>query len=215
MAYSVKEIFYTLQGEGIHAGRPAVFCRFSGCNLWNGREEDRTNSACWFCDTDFIGTDGDGGGSFSSADSLADAITSLWPNEKQVSNKKFVVFTGGEPLLQLDLAVIKEVKARGFQIAVETNGTLPAPEGIDWLTVSPKPKGTLVQKCGSELKLVYPQDRVPEEFENLEFEHFLLSPLTSASPSENKKNLQKAIDYCANNPRWRLTMQYHKIWGLR
>ncbi len=213
MAYAVKETFYTLQGEGIHAGRPAVFCRFSGCNLWNGKEEDREKSACWFCDTDFLGTDGDGGGSFATPEELANAIDKLWPAES--SNDRFVVFTGGEPLLQLDKPLVDATKDRGFVVAVESNGTLTAPDGIDWLTVSPKPGGVLRQKSGSELKLVFPQERRPEEFEAMQFEHFLLSPLTGSSEEENEKNLRKTIEYCARNPRWRLTMQYHKIWNVR
>ncbi|MCL4146086.1 UNVERIFIED_CONTAM: hypothetical protein GTU68_015136 [Idotea baltica] len=217
MAYSVKEIFYTLQGEGIQSGRPAVFCRFSGCNLWNGREEDRADSACYFCDTDFLGIDGPGGGRFTSAAALCKAIQSLWPSKesskKSSSSRPFVVFTGGEPLLQLNTELLSCLRASGFEIAVETNGTLEAPEGIDWICVSPKPNSTLVLTKGDELKLVYPHEVRPESVAELDFKHFLLSPLYCDSPDGREKHLKAAIAYCQANPQWRLTMQCHKSLG--
>ncbi len=211
MSYSVKEIFYTLQGEGAQAGRPAVFCRFSGCNLWSGREQDRNNAACWFCDTDFVGTDGQGGGKFATAEQLAQAVAELWPNDL---GSPMVVCTGGEPLLQLDTPLIRALKNHDFEIAVETNGTILAPDGIDWLTVSPKPKGELLQKTGTELKLVFPHEIQPASVEHLEFDYFYLSPLTCENEAETNTHLQQALAYCRSHPKWRLTMQYHKIWGI-
>ena len=211
MSYSVREMYYTLQGEGAHAGTPAVFCRFSGCNLWSGREEDRAKASCWFCDTDFVGTDGPGGGKFASAEELSSALAALWPND---ARGHFVVFTGGEPLLQLDEALLDTVRRLGFKTAVETNGTIEAPRGLDWITVSPKPKAELVQRSGNELKLVYPHEVQPEEVASLDFEHFFLSPLTAESSEESERNRKSALEYCLAHPKWKLTMQYHKIWGI-
>lgn len=208
--YSVKELFFTLQGEGMQAGRPAVFCRFSGCNLWTGREQDRAEAVCRFCDTDFVGTDGDGGGKFSDAPALAEAIAAAWPERR--SEPRYVVCTGGEPLLQLDEALITALHAKGFEIAVETNGTLAAPEGIDWICVSPKANAPLVQTSGSELKLVYPQaENEPRQFENLDFEHFLLQPLDDAQRAEHTK---AAAAYCTRHPMWHLSLQTHKYLGI-
>ncbi len=208
MTYSVKEIFYTLQGEGMQAGRPAVFCRFSGCNLWSGLERDRSSAVCRFCDTDFVGTDGSGGGKFASAGALADAVASHWPSHS-VGGKPYVVCTGGEPLLQLDSQLIDALHAKGFEIAVETNGTQPAPEGLDWICVSPKADAPLVLTSGDELKLVYPQpEALPDLFESLSFRHFLLQPMDGA---ERERNTRLALDYCLSHPRWRLSLQTHKI----
>jgi 7-carboxy-7-deazaguanine synthase (Cx14CxxC type) len=208
--YSVKEIFYTLQGEGIQAGRPAVFCRFSGCNLWSGREADRSSAVCQFCDTDFVGTDGTLGGKYS-AQQLAALIAAQWP--AQAVGRRFVVCTGGEPLLQLDAALIDALHQHSFEIAVETNGTIAAPPGIDWLCVSPKSSAPLAQTRGHELKLVYPQkDARPEQFEHLDFQHFLLQPMDSP---EQAANTQAAIAYCLQHPAWRLSLQTHKVVGLR
>ena len=212
MSYSVKEIYFTLQGEGARAGRSAVFCRFSSCNLWNGKEEDRSSASCWFCDTDFNGTDGPGGGKFARHGDLANAIASRWPDTKQ--GVPYVVFTGGEPLLQLDTKVLNAMHNLGFESAVETNGTIIAPKGIDWLTVSPKPNSKLRQVSGDELKLVYPQEVSPESLDELDFTHFYLSPRTDSEEEVSKKNTRLAIDYCQKNPKWQLTMQYHKIWGI-
>jgi 7-carboxy-7-deazaguanine synthase len=209
MAYAVKEIFRTLQGEGFHAGRAAVFARFAGCNLWSGREADRTTATCQFCDTDFVGTDGVGGGSFSDVDALADAIAACW-GEALVH--RFVVFTGGEPLLQLDQALIAAIRARGFEIAIETNGTLPAPAGIDWICVSPKQGADWRLKAGDELKCVYPQaGQRPEDFETLPFEHFYIQPMDGP---DRAANIQAAIAFCHAHPRWRLSLQTHKIIGI-
>ena len=209
--YLIKEIYYTIQGEGQNIGRPAVFCRFSKCNLWSGKEVDRDKAICKFCDTDFLGVNGENGGEYKNAEDLAQKIDKLWPN----TSNKFVVFTGGEPLLQLDLALISSIKKHNFEIAVETNGTISAPEGIDWLTVSPKLGSKLVQKSGSELKVVIPQDFNLKEFENLDFKHFLLSPMITDSESINKRNIQIALDYCLKNPQWKMTYQCHKIWNIR
>ena len=210
MSYTVKEIFPTLQGEGAQAGRTAVFCRFAGCNLWSGLERDRAKAICQFCDTDFIGTDGAGGGRFADADALADAIAAQWPGPD--SARAFVVFTGGEPLLQLDAALITAIHARGFEIAVETNGTLPAPTGIDWLCVSPKAGAALVQKSGHELKLVYPQpDLLPEQVAGLDFGQFWLQPMDDA---HRNHNTAAAVDYCMRHPQWRLSLQTHKLIGI-
>ena len=215
MTYAVKEIFYTLQGEGAQAGRAAVFCRFSGCNLWTGRETDRLQAVCKFCDTDFVGTDGAGGGKFETAESLARAIDQTWSSDG-ISTKdrdmKFVVITGGEPLLQLDSALVSAIKTRGFEIAIETNGTIAAPVGIDWICVSPKAGSQLVQKSGQELKLVYPQSQAqPDAFEHLQFDHFFLQPMDGP---ERDKNTQLAIKYCLENPRWRISLQTHKFLGI-
>ncbi len=209
MVYSVKEIFKTLQGEGGQAGRAAVFCRFSGCNLWTGREEDRADATCNFCDTDFVGTDGVGGGKFNDANALCDALVKCWGT---TTERRLVVFTGGEPLLQLDDAVINTVHKAGFEIAIETNGTLPAPASIDWICVSPKANAELKQKTGKELKLVYPQDGVsPSDFEALPFDHFWLQPMDGAKRVENTA---LAVEFCMNNPRWRVSLQTHKLMGI-
>jgi 7-carboxy-7-deazaguanine synthase (Cx14CxxC type) len=210
MAYAVKETYYTLQGEGGQAGRAAVFCRFAGCNLWSGREEDRSRAVCRFCDTDFVGIDGPGGGRFEGAQSLAEAIASHWRG--QGSGKPLVVFTGGEPLLQLDVALVKAVHAHGFEIAVETNGTQPAPPGLDWVCVSPKSTAPLVLKQGHELKLVFPQpDALPELFEDLDFQHFFLQPMDGP---DRERNTRMAVDHCLRRPRWRLSIQAHKFIGI-
>lgn len=209
MTYSVKEMFYTLQGEGARAGRPAVFVRFAGCNLWSGREQDRADAVCQFCDTQFVGTDGDGGGKFETPDALARAAAALWPG----GGAPYVVCTGGEPLLQLDATLIDALHTVGFEIAIESNGTLPAPEGIDWICISPKANADLVQTCGDELKLVFPQAGAdPTRYEQLAFTHFFLQPMDSPQRAENTG---AAIAYCLANPRWRLSLQAHKDLGLR
>lgn len=210
MTYSLKEIFYTLQGEGRQAGRAAVFARFAGCNLWTGREADRADAVCDFCDTDFVGTDGVGGGKFADADALADAVASAWP--ESVAGEKFCVLTGGEPLLQVDPTLIAALHARDFEIAVETNGTLRAPAGIDWLCVSPKSDAALAQTTGNELKLVYPQPKArPEMFEDLAFDHFLLQPLDGPDVDINTA---ACVEYCKSHPKWRLSLQTHKVLGI-
>jgi len=209
MSYAVKEIFLTLQGEGGQAGRPAVFCRFAGCNLWSGREEDRASAVCTFCDTDFVGMDGVGGGRFADADSLADAVQAAW---RGGPDDRLTVLTGGEPLLQVDAALVTALHERGFAIALETNGTLPAPAGIDWICVSPKAQAPVVQTRGQELKLVYPQAGVdPARFESWDFERFLLQPMDSPSRAANT---EAAIAYCLAHPRWRLSVQTHKYLGI-
>lgn len=210
MSYAVKEIFKTLQGEGAQMGRVAVFCRFAGCNLWSGREVDRATSVCSFCDTDFVGIDGSGGGRFADAIALAEAIETEWAGAR---TNRYVVLTGGEPLLQVDPPLVDALHARGFEIAIETNGTQPAPEGLDWICVSPKAGAALVLQSGNELKLVYPQDKAaPERFEHLAFEHFFLQPMDSPTAAAN---LEAAITYCTQNPRWRLSFQSHKMIGIR
>lgn len=211
MSYSVKSTFFTLQGEGARTGRPAVFCRFSGCNLWNGKLADKESAPCWFCDTDFVGTNGAGGGRFEEATHLGNHIASFWPEE---TGAPYVVFTGGEPLLQLDDALIKVMKDREFEIAVETNGTLHAPKGIDWITVSPKPRSPLSITRGNELKLVYPHDVAPEEVEHYEFEHYYLSPLMTADEEQNRRHMTAASQYCLQHPQWKLTHQMHKLWNI-
>lgn len=232
MSYTVKEIFYTLQGEGAQSGRAAVFCRFAGCNLWTGREEDRARAVCQFCDTDFVGT-GPDGGRFASANELADAVARCWQGGRGKGEtgrdedspgspgsagspgggRRYVVCTGGEPLLQLDEDLISALHERGFEVAIETNGTRPAPSSLDWICVSPKAGAPMVQKRGSELKLVYPQDNaMPEEFEHLDFGHFFLQPMDGAAVAQNTAG---AIEYCLRNPRWRLSLQTHKLLGLR
>ena len=213
MTYSVKTIYFTLQGEGAQTGRPAVFLRFAGCNLWSGREEHRKDAVCRFCDTEFVGTDGPGGGKFASADDLAGAVAEHWP-EAAAASRPYVVCTGGEPLLQLDAPLIGALHAAGFEIGVETNGTIAAPEGIDWLCVSPKANAPLVQTRGDELKLVYPQveaEAQPERFADLEFDNFFLQPCDGA---EAAANTRAAIDYCLANPQWRLSVQTHKLIGI-
>jgi 7-carboxy-7-deazaguanine synthase (Cx14CxxC type) len=210
MAYAVKEIFYTLQGEGVHTGRAAVFCRFVGCNLWSGQERDRATAVCQFCDTDFVGTDGDGGGKFASASELARAVAGKWPASD--SGKRFVVCTGGEPLLQLDAALIDALHRENFLIAIETNGTVPVPAGVDWVCVSPKANAKLVVTRGDELKLVYPQATDPVTYEDLEFANWFIQPMDGPAQAEA---VQAAIRYCAEHPRWRLSLQTHKLVGIR
>lgn len=212
--YSIKEIFYTLQGEGAQAGRAAVFCRFAGCNLWSGREADRATAVCQFCDTDFVGVDGPGGGKFADADAAADAVAAKWPDFAPASDtvKPLVVCTGGEPLLQLDAPLIDALHARGFAIAIETNGTIAAPPGIDWICVSPKADAPLVQDTGHELKLVYPQQKaMPERFEGLAFDHYFLQPMDGPDQAHN---ITKSVAYCMAHPRWRLSLQTHKFAGI-
>ena len=216
MPYSVKEIFYTLQGEGAQAGRAAVFCRFAGCNLWSGRESDRATAACRFCDTDFVGVDGTNGGKFNSAEAVAAAVDREWWRDSADSvpstGRKFVVCTGGEPLLQLDVALIDALHELGFEIAVETNGTVHAPAGIDWLCVSPKAGAGLVQRSGSELKLVFPQpDLKPEAVQDLAFESFFLQPMDGPN---RILNTDLAVKYCMQHPKWRLSLQTHKFLGI-
>ncbi len=207
LIYSIKEMFYTLQGEGAHAGRPAVFCRFTGCNLWSGREVDRASAICRFCDTDFVGTDGAGGGKFAGAEVLANAIDALWPATYLPS--KYVVFTGGEPLLQLDAEVIDCLHARGFTIAIETNGTLAVPSGVDWICVSPKVGAPLHVLAGDELKVVVPQlGQQLSSYENLSFQHFFVQPMDGPV---KEANTRLAIDLCKNNPKWKLSLQTHKL----
>ncbi|PIB90746.1 7-carboxy-7-deazaguanine synthase [Caulobacter sp. FWC2] len=209
MTYSVKEIFLTLQGEGGQAGKAAVFCRFSGCNLWTGREQDRAKAVCTFCDTDFVGTDGENGGKFATAQDLAAAVEAQWTGGP---DDRLVVCTGGEPFLQLDDAAIEALHARGFQIACETNGTIEAPAGIDWICVSPKADAPVVQTSGQELKLVYPQDKaLPERFAGLDFERFYLQPMDGP---DRDRNTQLAVAYCLAHPQWRLSVQTHKYLGL-
>ena len=211
MSYAVKEIFYTLQGEGAQAGRAAVFCRFAGCNLWSGRESDRSSAICQFCDTQFVGVDGEGGGRFEIAEDLAEAIAGKWPS-RESDGRRFVVCTGGEPLLQLDRILIDTLHERDFEVAVETNGTLEAPAGIDWICVSPKAGAQLVQTSGDELKLVYPQKLAqPAEFEGLEFRNFFLQPMDGP---ERQVNTELAVRYCLEHPKWRLSLQTHKIVGI-
>ena len=210
MTYSVKEIYYTLQGEGAQTGRAAVFLRFAGCNLWSGREEDRAHATCKFCDTDFVGTDGPGGGKFATADALADAVSSRWP--KGEGAKCYVVCTGGEPLLQIDAPLIDALHARGFEIGIETNGTLMPPSDIDWICVSPKAGADFVLTHGDELKLVFPQEgAAPERFTGLDFRHFFLQPMDGPSRAANT---QAATAYCLAHPQWRLSLQTHKLIGI-
>ena len=212
MAYTVKEIYYTLQGEGARTGRAAVFCRFAGCNLWTGREADRATAVCRFCDTDFVGTDGPGGGKFAAADALADAIAAAWPSPI-AGPDRYVVFTGGEPLLQLDPPLIEALHARQFEVAIETNGTLMVPAGVDWICLSPKADAGLVVSRGHELKLVFPQTGAdPERYRGLQFDHFYLQPMDGP---DREANTQAAINYCLAHPRWRLSLQTHKLTGLR
>lgn len=208
MAYSVKELFYTLQGEGAHAGRPAVFLRFTGCNLWSGREVDRARAVCRFCDTDFVGTNGPGGGRHETAEALAAAVHETWPG----GGAPYVVCTGGEPLLQLDTTLVDALHRRGFEVAIETNGTLPVPAGVDWVCVSPKANAELVVTRGQELKLVYPQPgAAPERYAELEFERFFLQPMDGPS---REANTRAAVAFCLAHPRWSLSLQTHKILGI-
>ncbi|MFM8288090.1 MAG: 7-carboxy-7-deazaguanine synthase [Planctomycetaceae bacterium] len=212
MAYAVKEAFYTLQGEGARAGRASVFCRFAGCNLWTGHEADRAAAVCQFCDTQFVGTDGPGGGRFASAGELAAHLRGLWPFADAPPGRPYVVCTGGEPLLQLDPPLVSSLREVGFEIAVETNGTRPCPEGIDWICVSPKAGAPLVQTQGHELKLVYPQPGAePERFESLPFTEFFLQPMDGPQRAEHTR---RAVDYCLRNPQWRISLQTHKLLGI-
>ncbi len=212
MTYTVKECFYTLQGEGVNAGRAAVFCRFAGCNLWTGREADRTSAVCTFCDTDFVGV-GPDGGKFATAEALAAFVKSRWPADAPATVRPFVVCTGGEPLLQLDAAAVDALHAAGFEVAVETNGTQPAPPGLDWICVSPKADAPLVLTAGHELKLVYPQVKAPpERFTGLDFQHYLLQPMDGP---DREANTRAALAYCLAHPRWRLSVQTHKALGIR
>lgn len=221
MAYKVKEMFYSLQGEGARAGRAAVFCRFSKCNLWNGREDSRADAICDFCDTDIVGTDGQNGGTFANEEELSKTINKMWPSADQSGRSEpYVIFTGGEPLLQLDKALINKMHSLGFEVAIETNGTLEAPEGIDWICISPKADAPLKLTQANELKLVFPQELAkPEQFEEFDCEYFFLSP--KANPLEQSNhdavkqfNTQLALDYCLANPQWRLTLQTHKILNI-
>lgn len=212
MSYAVKEIFYTLQGEGANSGRPAVFCRFAGCNLWTGREEDRAKAICTFCDTDFVGTNGPGGGKFASARALAAAVAATWPANASPQARRLVVCTGGEPLLQLDEPAVQALHEQRFEIAIETNGTQLPPPGIDWVCMSPKAGAPLVLTRGQELKLVYPQRGAePERYEQLDFQHFFLQPMDGPRRQENT---QLAVRYCLEHPQWRLSLQTHKLLGI-
>lgn len=213
MGYAVKEIFYSLQGEGAHAGRPAIFCRFTGCNLWSGKEKHRADAICSFCDTDFVGTDGEGGGDFDQAADLAKRVKEYWPTTIVDAIHPYVVCTGGEPLLQLDDVLIEAFHAEGIEVAIETNGTLPIPEGIDWICVSPKSGSTIVVERGDEIKLVYPQDgHQPGDFTHLKFDYFFLQPMFD--DTENN-NVNETINYCLKHPRWSLSLQTHKLLGLQ
>jgi len=212
LSYFIKEIFYSVQGEGFYTGRPAVFCRFAGCNLWSGRESDRSKAICRFCDTDFVGCNGEGGGEYRSAEEGAHQIEKRWPERKKKSARPFVVCTGGEPLLQLDEEFISALRAKGFEIAVETNGTILPPSGIDWICVSPKAGTDLLVQSGDELKLVYPQPEAePERYEHLHFGHFFLQPLDS---TDLKNNTRLALEYVLSHPQWRLSLQMHKRLGI-
>jgi 7-carboxy-7-deazaguanine synthase (Cx14CxxC type) len=208
--YQVKEIFYTLQGEGMNAGRPAVFCRFAGCNLWSGHEEDRAGAVCRFCDTDFVGTDGTKGGKFETAEALAGAIAAEWRGAEDA--RRFAVLTGGEPALQADAAFVSALHALGFEVAIETNGTLDLPAGLDWVCVSPKAEAPLKVRRGNELKLIYPQRVPPSAYESLPFEHFLLQPMDGP---DVLANTERAVAYCLQHPKWRLSLQTHKVLGIR
>lgn len=211
MTYAVKELYYTLQGEGANTGRPAVFCRFTGCNLWSGREEDRATAICRFCDTDFVGVDGSGGGRFASAHMLGTAIFDTWP-ANAASSRRLVVFTGGEPLLQLDEKLVNILHDADFEIAIETNGTLLPPRGVDWVCVSPKAGAELALRAGHELKLVFPQEGAePERFDALDFGHFFLQPMDGP---QRDRNTQLAVRYCLEHPKWRLSLQVHKVLGI-
>ncbi|MAT15392.1 MAG: 7-carboxy-7-deazaguanine synthase [Planctomyces sp.] len=210
MVYAVKEIYFTLQGEGAHTGRPAIFCRFAGCNLWTGREADRAKAICQFCDTDFVGTDGPGGGSFASAEDLARTLRTCWPGDSRTT--PYIVFTGGEPLLQIDRSLVEAVHAHGIIMAIETNGTRLPPEGIDWICVSPKAGSDFKLKSGNELKLVYPQPgAMPEVFADLDFEHFYLQPMDGP---DAEANTRAALKYCLEHPQWKLSLQTHKFLGI-
>lgn len=212
MSYRVKEVFYSVQGEGFHSGRPAIFCRLAQCNLWTGREEDRSTSICKFCDTDFIGTDGQNGGAFKTAENLSQHLLNFWP---KTSTHPFVVLTGGEPLLQVDQNLIDNLHKHHFEIAIETNGTKIPPDNIDWICVSPKANAKVILNAGQELKLIYPQDENhPRDFSTLIFEHFYLQPLDTQNPQTTQDNLKSCLDYCLKNPQWKISLQTHKILGV-
>lgn len=212
MSYSIKEIFFTLQGEGANTGRAAVFCRFTGCNLWTGHEKDRTSAVCQFCDTDFVGTDGTGGGQFASETDVAHAVAAKWPVQGSPRIRPLVVCTGGEPLLQLDEALVTAFHQAGFEVAIETNGTRLPPPGVDWVCVSPKAGADLILRSGQELKLIFPQTNAgPELYENLDFQHFFLQPMDGPSREENTR---LALRYCLEHPQWRLSLQTHKLLGI-
>ena len=212
MSYAVKEIYYTLQGEGANVGRPAVFLRFAGCNLWSGREEDRATATCGFCDTDFVGTDGPGGGKFAAAPALAKAVRAAWPRTAPARARPFVVCTGGEPLLQLDEPLVAALHEAGFEVAIETNGTMLPPPGVDWVCVSPKARAGMLLRSGNELKLVFPQDGIePESLAGLDFRHFFLQPMDGP---ERARNTELALRYCLEHPEWRLSLQTHKLLGI-
>ena len=213
MSYSVKEVFYSLQGEGFHSGRPAIFCRMSKCNLWTGREADRAQAICQFCDTDFIGTDGQNGGKFANAEALCQHLLQFWPNLSE--QNPFVVLTGGEPLLQVDTPLIKELHKHHFEIAVETNGTKSAPMNIDWICMSPKANAPIILDSGHELKLVFPQpDLMPNAVDHLDFEYFYLQPMEDKNPTVTQENIQAAVSYCLAHPQWKLSLQTHKLLGI-
>ncbi|MCU7833863.1 MAG: 7-carboxy-7-deazaguanine synthase [gamma proteobacterium symbiont of Taylorina sp.] len=214
MTYFVKELFYTLQGEGAQTGRAAVFCRFSGCNIWSGQEKDRQKTICYFCDTDFVGTDGEGGEKFYSADELSKAIHTAWPVMDQ--GVPYVIFTGGEPLLQLDSELISQLHHMGFEVGVETNGTIKVPEGVDWICVSPKTLDGLKQISGQEIKLLYPLKHVsPEECDTFDFDYFYLQAIDNSAMKESTDNVQSVVDYCLAHPKWRVSLQTHKILDLK
>ncbi|HCP44669.1 MAG TPA: 7-carboxy-7-deazaguanine synthase [Deltaproteobacteria bacterium] len=212
MSYTLKEIYFTLQGEGAHSGRAAVFARMTGCNLWSGREQDRSSAPCWFCDTDFVGTNGPGGGRFATGAELAAVLRQCWDDDQAApGGRPYVVFTGGEPMLQLDKELIDACHACNLEIGLETNGTIPVPPGVDWICVSPKPNSQLVQTTGDELKLVYPQEIEPDAVAHLEFTHFFLQPRDGVGREEHTK---AAINYCLTHPQWRLSLQTHKLLGI-
>lgn len=213
MNYSVKEVFYSLQGEGFHSGRPAIFCRMSKCNLWTGREEDRAEAICQFCDTDFIGTDGQNGGKFNNAEALSQHLLDFWPTD--INQNPFIVLTGGEPLLQVDEELIATLHKHKFEIAVETNGTKTAPEGIDWICMSPKANAPIILDSGHELKLVFPQpELMPEKVADLDFEYFYLQPMDDQDPNITQQNIKQAVAYCLAHPQWKLSLQTHKFLGI-
>lgn len=215
MSYRVKEVFYSVQGEGFHAGRPAIFCRLTNCNLWTGREEDRASAVCQFCDTDFIGTDGQNGGTFATAEDLVNHLLQFWPKTESGDTHPFVVLTGGEPLLQVDQTLVDALHHQDFEIALETNGTKQPPIGIDWICVSPKANAPLTLTQGDELKLVFPQlENQPTDFEHLHFEHFYLQPLDTGDVRTHQANVQATLNYCLKHPRWKMSLQTHKILGV-
>jgi 7-carboxy-7-deazaguanine synthase len=211
VSYALKELFYTLQGEGVRAGRAAVFARFAGCNLWSGREQDRATATCWFCDTDFVGTDGPGGGRFATPEALAGSLRGCWDEGCEGGGAPYVVFTGGEPMLQLDEPLVEACHAVGFEVAIETNGTLAVPEGVDWVCVSPKPGAELVQRRGDELKVVYPGGVEPDSLDGLDFDTLLIQPMDGP---EGEANVRAATEFCLRQPRWRLSVQLHKVVGI-